>query len=293
MTNTAGTLAGALAVRWGGALAIYAVERLRTEGLLGVSEVRTVAIAGGAMAIAFLEPFDVTLEVGLVKGHIKAFLDDPWQLGVLRDEGMVILLASLFAMALASYVQALGEREAGRKAVSLGVPLICVLEASQLFIGSRMPALWDAMVGSIGIAIGAAMWTASNRLAWPRFWQALLVIMTIVAVAMQQLSPFELAPAYRGFSWYPFFGYYAHTTFETLSHVIELALAFFPLGFCLSLGADSRGRALLAALVLTLAISAPIEYLQGWVNGRYPDISDIGLSLAGAWVGWQLARTDS
>ena len=117
--------------------------------------------------------------------------------------------------------------------------------------------------------------------------------MTIVAAAVQMLSPFEWAPAYRGFSWFPFLGYYTRTTFETLSHVIELALAYFPLGFCLMLGAESRRRAVVLAFVLTLSICVPIEYLQGWVVGRYPDISDVGLSLVGAWIGCRLARSVS
>jgi VanZ family protein len=79
------------------------------------------------------------------------------------------------------------------------------------------------------------------------------------------------------------------TTFEALSHAIELSLAYFPLGFCLALAAASKRRALIMALALTLAIASPIEYLQGWIVGRYPDVSDVCLSLLGAWAGCQLA----
>ena len=89
--------------------------------------------------------------------------------------------------------------------------------------------------------------------------------------------------------WFLFLGYYLRTTFEALSHAIELSLAYFPLGFCLALAASSRSRALVTALALTLVIAAPIEYLQGWVVGRYPDVSDVCLSLLGAWAGCQLA----
>jgi VanZ family protein len=46
---------------------------------------------------------------------------------------------------------------------------------------------------------------------------------------------------------------------------------------------DSRG--LRQALLATFLIAAPIEYAQGWVIGRYPDITDVALSLAGAWLG--------
>jgi VanZ family protein len=38
-----------------------------------------------------------------------------------------------------------------------------------------------------------------------------------------------------------------------------------------------------------LAIAAPLEYLQMWVIGRYPDVSDIGVALLGAAVGMAAA----
>jgi len=291
--NTAGALAGGIAARWGLQLSAVTIRRLQTEGLTGIPEARLVAVAGGALGVALLQPFDVTLEIGVVKGHIRAFVQEPWQFTGLRDEGMVVLIASLFAMSLAAYLLALGERAAGRKAAAIGIGVVCALEAFQVVLGSRMPGLWDAAVGSVGICIGTGLWALSNRIIWPRLWQGLLIAMTIVAVAVQMLSPFEWAPAYRGFSWFPFLGYYTRTTFETLSHVIELALAYFPLGFCLVLGSESRRRAVVLAFILTLSISVPIEYLQGWVVARYPDISDIGLSLLGAWIGCRLARTES
>ena len=291
--NIAGAIAGGVAARWAGRIANAALDRLRAEGLADVPELRTMAIAGGLLAITFLQPFDVTLEVGTVAGHVRALQANPWQLSVPRDEGIVILIASLFAMSLASYIWALGEPRAGRKAAAIGIVLVCALEGAQVVIGSRRPGLWDALVGSTGILVGAAIWTTSSRLDWPRFWQGVLIAMTVTAAAMQMLSPFDVADEYRGFGWFLFRGYYQRTTFEALSHAIELSLAYFPLGFCIALAAGATRRAFWAALALTLAIAAPIEYLQGWVVGRYPDVSDVCLSLLGAWAGWRLARTDS
>ena len=293
MTNTLGAFAGGAGARWCSQLAAAVVARLRREGLADVQEIRPLAVATGALAIAFLQPFDVTLEVGTVAGHIRAFASNPWQLTVLRDEGIVLLIASLFAMALASYVSALGETHPATKSAALGIGLVGGLEASQIVIGSRMPGLWDFAIGSAGILIGAALWQLSSRIVWPGLWRGLLILMTVFGVTLQMLSPFELAAEYRGFSWFPFLGYYTRTTFETLSHVIELALAYFPLGFCLVLNAKAEGRAMLGALMVALAICAPVEYLQGWIVGRFPDVSDVGLSLAGAWIGCRLARSVS
>src|SRR5262249_5285178 len=77
---------------------------------------------------------------------------------------------------------------------------------------------------------------------------------------------------------------YEHTTFGGLSHAIELMLTYFPLGFVFG-WAFSPKRALGWSLILTFAIATPIEFLQGWIVGRYPDITDIAISVVGAGFG--------
>src|SRR5262249_24306725 len=121
-------------------------------------------------------------------------------------------------------------------------------------------------------------------------WLVLTVFGVAVGAAIQQLSPFQVAPAYRPFGLMPFLSDYAHTTFETLSHVIELVLLYAPLGFIWRrLARAGPPGGLLGALAVTLAIAMPIEYLQGWVVGRYPDVTYIAISLAGAWAGVRVA----
>jgi VanZ family protein len=138
------------------------------------------------------------------------------------------------------------------------------------------------------VLIGTAIWTASNRIAWPAIWQGLLVAMTAGAAALLTLSPFQWTDEPTAFTFMPFFGHYTRTTFETLSHVFETLLCYFPLGMGIGLARGGRG-AFLAALGLALAIAAPLEYLQMWVIGRYPDVSDIGVALLGAAVGMAAA----
>jgi VanZ family protein len=188
-------------------------------------------------------------------------------------------------MTLAGYLSALGEPRAGRKSAATAVGLVFVLEASQVLIGSRMPSLWDAVVASTGVLIGAGMWTVAERVIWPRLWLTVLVLSTSGAAALLMLSPFEIAPGYRDFGWFPFLGYYARTTFETLSHVIELALLYFPLGFGLSWLKGNSRQAFVTGVVVVLAIAIPVEYAQGWIVGRYPDITDATIGLIGVWAG--------
>jgi glycopeptide antibiotics resistance protein len=291
MTNTVGASAGAL----GAGIAIRLTERARrrlaVEGLTGPPELRPALVSAGVLAVAFLQPFDVTLEIGAISWKVHALESDIWQRTIWRDEGIVVLVASLFAMAGASYWKALGEHGAAVKIGFLGTLAVVGLEAGQLLVTSRMPGLWDAGVGVAGIWFGVALWALSGRVDWPVLWRAILVLMTAIAAALQMLSPFDWVSTYRGFSWLPLYGYYQRTTFETLSHVVELALAYFPLGYCLTYGAPSTRRALVLSLALTLAIAAPVEALQGWVAGRYADGSDVAVGLLGAWAGWRLART--
>jgi glycopeptide antibiotics resistance protein len=291
MTNTVGASAGAL----GAGIAIRLTERARrrlaVEGLTGPPELRPALVSAGVLAVAFLQPFDVTLEIGAISWKVHALESDIWQRTIWRDEGIVVLVASLFAMAGASYWKALGEHGAAVKIGFLGTLAVVGLEAGQLLVTSRMPGLWDAGVGAAGIWLGATLWALSGRVDWPVLWWAILVLMTAFAAGLQMLSPFDWVSTYRGFSWFPLYGYYQRTTFETLSHVIELALAYFPLGYCLTYGAPSPRRTLVLSLALTLAIAAPVEALQGWVAGRYADGSDVAVGLLGAWAGWRLART--
>jgi len=306
--NTAGAFAGAVAA-WQLRSAFAAgLRRLRAEGLADVEELRPFAIALLVIVIAFWQPFDVTLEVGSVVGKINLLRVDVWQFTGLRDEGMSVMLSSFLAMTLASYLSVLGEARAGLKAMAIGIVLVCMLEASQIVIGSRMPSLWDAAVASVGVVLGAVFWAAAATIIWPRLWLGVFVGMTVVAAALQMLSPFQLTDHFHSMGWFPFLGYYTHTTFETLSHVIEIGLLYFPLGYWTgaagagaTAGARAKvgdgaqgagvvntagaGRAFGLGLVLALLISGPIEYGQGWVVGRFPDITDVALSLAGASIG--------
>jgi VanZ family protein len=260
---------------------------LRREGL-AIAELRPLAFASVILAIAFLQPFDVTLEVGAVASDVRMLERDMWQFSVLRDEGISIIICAFFSATLASYLSVLGEARAGRTTLVAGAIAIVMLEGSQFLIGSRTPSLWDVAVGWTGLILGVALWRQTTRIAAPAVWITLISLATLLAAAMQMLSPFQWTAEYRPMSWFPFRGYYTRTTFETLSHVIELALLYVPLGYWVGATSGESGsarRALLTTGALTVAIAGTVEYLQGWAAGRYSDVSDVGLCLLGAAVG--------
>ena len=297
VANTVGTIAGAVALLSLQGPFEAGLRRLRDAGLADSTALPALATAAAAIAIAYWQPFDVTLDVSTTVAKVRALESDYWQFDGLRDEGTSIILSVFFATTLAGYLSVIGERRVAFKAALIGAGVVCALEASQFALGSRNPGLWDAAIGASGIVLGTMIWAASSRILWPGLWLGVIVAATAGAAALQMLSPFDWAATYRSMGWFPFLGYYAHTTFETLSHVIELVLLYVPLGFFVGGGQPSRWRAVATAAGLALVVAAPIEYLQGWVVGRYPDVTDIGVSLLGAalgaWAGRQGAPSPS
>jgi glycopeptide antibiotics resistance protein len=48
---------------------------------------------------------------------------------------------------------------------------------------------------------------------------------------------------------------------------------------------QNRTRAVVAAVIATAIIAIPVEYAQGWFVGRYPDVTDVAISLGGVALG--------
>ena len=293
MTNTTGAFAGAMLALAGQGVAVSTLRRLQAAGLANARELRPLAIWSIVLVVAAWQPFDVTLEMGTVATKVRSLQAGLWQYTGLRDEGLILMVTALFAMSLAAYLSAVGVRGSGRKAAGVAACVVVALEGSQILITSRMPTLWDAAVGTAGVTAGAMLWSLSRRVQWRGLGLSLLAICTAVSAAMAMLSPFETSPEYHTMGWFPLLSYYSRTTFEAVSHVIELMLLYFPLGYWFTTGAPLQRKSVVLAIGLALAIAAPVEALQGWVIGRYPDISDVALSLAGVWLGVQAAKTDS
>jgi VanZ family protein len=283
--NSLGAMAGAIAATFLRASGRRLVVAASARGIAGVASFYPLLVATLLLCAAVWEPFDVTLDVGSVVSKIRALLHDPWQGGPLSDEALSWTQHLLFTSILLMWLRDIGARGATATAAIVGIGGAVALEASQLFIGSRMPGLWDATVGAAGSLCGLAVGAAYPKFTRPVFWCAALFLATAAGAAMQQLSPFVTVSEARTFQWLPFLNYYAFTTFQTVSHSAELLIAYFPLGFALALLVKPRYARTVVVLLMALAIAAPVEYGQRFIGGRYPDVTDIALSLAGAWLG--------
>ena len=85
----------------------------------------------------------------------------------------------------------------------------------------------------------------------------------------------------------PFLPYYNASTFTAIANFLEGVIMYMPLGFVLQYGISRKRSALIIVALVVAAIAYALEYCQGWVIGRYPDITDvigatIGATIAGS-----------
>ena len=283
--NAVGGLGGAIAAVL---LATVVEGLLRTAAAAGVAEVPSffpMSVAAVLVLAGAFEPFDVTLDVGSVIPKLRGFLADPLQFRVPVDEGVSFLQHLLFTSTLVVWLEDVDVAQAALVAAVIGVGVAIGAEAGQLFIAARMPGVWDALVGAAGALTGLPVGRSFVKSPKGSQWWVGVFVLTAVGAAMQQLSPFTFIETARPFQWIPFLNYYEFTTSETVSHSAELLLAYFPLGFAFALATRRRRKRIHVVLAAAAVIAVPVEFLQQYVGGRFPDVTDVALSLAGAWLG--------
>ena len=290
VTNTTGTLLGATVAEQARRWSHLALHRLVRAGVVEPMTFYPAMIATAVVAVAAWQPFDVTLDVSSVGRSVRALWRDPWQVGPFRDEGAAIIHYALFAVAICAWLTRLRVARPAMLAAAGCAAVGVMLEASQAIIDSRQPGGLDLAMRLAGVVVGLAVWHVARHSRRPGGWLALLLGATAVAVSLQMLSPFAVADRWRPFGWIPFVGYYQNNWFPSVSHLVELLLLYFPLGFCVGLATPDRRTAVLLIVFAVLLISVPVEYFQGWVVGRYPDITDVAVSFAGGWLGILASR---
>jgi VanZ family protein len=295
VANTMGGVIGAIGGIVLSASAISLIDNAAQAGLTDAAAFFPLVVAALVVCAGAWEPFDVTIDFGGLIAKVREFAHDPVQFGVFSDEGVSLLQHLLFGATLFVWLKQARVRSAARNAAGIGVVVALACEGGQLFISSRMPGAWDVLVGVVGVLAGVAagvdLWR-SRRSPTPGRWCVGLFWLTAIGVALQQLSPFTVThAAVRPFQWMPFLNYHAFTTVETVSHSAELLLSYLPLGFGLAVAVRNGPArfALVTTLVLTIAV--PVEALQRFIGDRLPDVTDIGLSVAGAWLGLWIATT--
>jgi glycopeptide antibiotics resistance protein len=227
------------------------------------------------------EPFDFSLDLGVVIDHLKPLVRHPLAFGH-PDDDLVsfirFLLASLFAC------RVFAEAGMGKPALWGACALAVsgsVLEATQTIIQSRGPELQDVGVAVLGSAAGGVAFFFPGFHRRPRLWTLAGAGMIVLSDAARAWYPYHFAGHFSGMNWVLFLPYYQHTTFQALGDFLESGMMFFPLGFLLAYF-HPGARMAAASLLLSGALAAAVEAAQGFVPGRYSDITDVlGAALGG------------
>jgi glycopeptide antibiotics resistance protein len=154
LANTAGALTGAMIAaislrrQWAG---FVSLAKLRAP----MSPTYRAMLASALLVgIASCEPFDVTLDVGVVAGHLKTLRGNLWHASFSADHIVVFALFLLFGFMLTQWLRELRVRFPVTVGMAVAMTAGVVLEVSQIFIESRLPTVADALANAAGAVAG-------------------------------------------------------------------------------------------------------------------------------------------
>jgi VanZ family protein len=160
------------------------------------------------------------------------------------------------------------------------------LEATQFLIESRAPSGQDLLAAATGVVLGVLVTPLVSRWVRPT---VLVTAATAIAAAPFYLAPFDVASNFSSIAMVPFLAYYQFTSLQTVSHVIELMAIYAPIGFAIAWSRSDRAVA--RVLLVVAPVAATLEYAQGWIVGRFPDVTDVGMALLGGMIGAVIAQS--
>ena len=234
------------------------------------------------VAVGEWEPFDFTLDVGSVLHKIKLLLISAFTFSSsLKSEPMLFFEFFLLGFTCVALLKPVGIRSYTIRAFLLTSAVGVFLESSQLIVTSRMPQVQSVVTIWLACLCGSLFERMNVRRSLTVLWALVTILATGISAAFMMLSPFHFVGKHYGFNWIPFLPYYEQTSFVVLSSFIEGALLYAPMGFILKHLFNEKKWIPLLAVGVALAISLSIEYLQGWIPDRFPDITSILGALCG------------
>ncbi len=289
--NTLGTALGVL-----GAMvlrrAVHGFAHHAEVKAFGASEAAYPALAFAALVfVGELAPFDFTLDFGQFKSKIHGLLAHPFALDLPSDDLIFLGRQILLAMFLGRLLK---QRDIGHAAVRIFLAGIVAsgfgigLELCQMIVSSRGPAFQDCLVLVLGSWIGAVLVPVQGWRRYPLFGALLVYVCVAASAALKELHPFHFGPWQADINLMPFLAEYAQTSFLALARFIEDALVWAPLGFCWAYLLPGQALTWALAIGAAMATGVLLEISQGFIPGRYPDITDVLSAGMGALIGYGL-----
>ncbi len=285
--NTLGAFAGG--VLSGPCLSLFrrSVADLKRRRVLDGAWTYAALVATLLVLVAGSQPFDVTLDVSTIWSKVKLLRDHPWGMAAPGAAVLDLTRFAIWTTCLSIWLTELGVRRGILLAAAVAAATAVGLEAGQIFIESRTPALVDIAVAIVGIAFGAAAATTIRHAASP-LWLWLLAAATWAGAGMQILNQFTPVPPAHAAGGHALVVPQAGESTRALSLLFDLALAYFPVGFA---WAWRWRRSASAAATFAVAMQLAIELVLRALAGRPLRITDIAIAAAGAVVGAWAARS--
>jgi VanZ family protein len=222
----------------------------------------------------------------------------------------LILAAPIGALALLAW----SGRHARRSvpaALTLSVLYVGLLEASQVFIVSRVADTTDLISGSLGAALGIFVTarfvplTGASRPATGLYSRTLIAVGVVLAYVAYNWSPFDFVLSgelvrrrLETITWVPFYSYYENPELTAAVTLVTKMCIAAPVGIAAAIGLSEpsgpfRRVQWFLCGIGALVLFTVVEVGQLLLPGRYPDITDIFISMlaagAAAWV-WSSAQ---
>lgn len=286
-TGTAlGVLSAALLRRWVHGFAHHA----RVRAMAASEAAYPALVFACVVLVGQLAPFDFTLDFGFFKSKVKGLLASPFALNLPSDDLIFIGRQMLFTVFLGRLLrqQDTWHGVKNRAAIMAGLVTAiyaCTLEACQMIVASRGPTFQDALGLMLGSLIGALLVPVQGWRRFPLGAALFAYVCVLASVALKELHPFRFGPWQAEPNFVPFLAEYAQTSFHALARFIEDALMWMPLGFCWAYLLPKVRGSVGLAVGAAVATALPLELLQGFVMGRYPDVTDLISAGLGAAAG--------
>ena len=241
------------------------------------------------IAASSLQPFDFTLDVGSVWDNVKGVMANPGQLTLhFTDEFVVGFRFFLFAVITSLWLRSIDNPLWSIGGILLSTSIGVFFELAQFIVSSRSPSIQDLIVVMMGCFAGGVFALIVPKKISPIIWIIPMIVITLMTAAVQTLAPFEMRMAHLSMGMVPFLPYYESSTFAAIANFLEGLITYIPLGFVLQYAISRQRSAFVLIVLIVAAIAYSLEYAQGWIEGRYPDISDVIGAVMGAVIAGSL-----
>ena len=241
------------------------------------------------VAASSLQPFDFTLDLSTVWSGIKDAFNQTGELSAnLTDELVVGLRFVLLAVIICLWLRSTGNSVWPIAGILFSATIGVCLELAQFIVVSRTPTVQDLFVVIVSCVSGGIFALIVPKKISPIVWILPVIVLTLISAAVQTLAPFEIRLDYVSMGMTPFLPYYNSSTFNAIANFLEVLITYIPIGFVLQYAISYKRSAFFIIVIVVGTIAYGLEYAQGWIVGRYPDITDVIGAVIGATIAGSL-----